>query len=347
MTGTTTRLLWVDAVKCIAIFCVLWGHCIQHLAEGEMGKNSVFLFIYSFHMPLFMILSGFFADKLLKRRFRQVFTAKSLQLVFPAVVWGAALFLVWRLLFPDGPHSVIRVLWYSFWFLKSLFVCVLLFIVGARILCPRVWLGLSLVFLAVQLVDFEPHLSILQIRYMFPCFLLGYAFKCFQTEFDRCAAAVALTSGVCFLLLLPSWNQELMWPKINFFKMSVFPGCDTICGQLYTVYYKLLIGAAGGVFALASIRLLCAKLPGAFLEKAGAIGKHTLGIYILQTFILEVLIKEYADFSGTGIYLFSLVYAPVLSAAVLWCCVEICRFCERSGLGWLFDFNKFNQGRHS
>src|SRR5574344_1233869 len=55
------RIQYIDKLKGMAILLVVMGH----LAEKSMGiTNSVFNLLYgSFHMPLFMFLSGIFAYK--------------------------------------------------------------------------------------------------------------------------------------------------------------------------------------------------------------------------------------------------------------------------------------------
>lgn len=54
------RIEILDMAKGVAIFLVLWGHCIQYFSSGDddFYNNFVFKFIYSFHMPLFMIIMG-------------------------------------------------------------------------------------------------------------------------------------------------------------------------------------------------------------------------------------------------------------------------------------------------
>ena len=60
------RNIFLDIVKGLAIFLMVFGHCIQNgsgvdvLNNGMFWNFSVFQFIYSFHMPLFMIVSGYF-----------------------------------------------------------------------------------------------------------------------------------------------------------------------------------------------------------------------------------------------------------------------------------------------
>ena len=46
----------------IAIFLVIWGHVLQQGLNGvtDVSENVIFKIIYSFHMPLFIIISGFF-----------------------------------------------------------------------------------------------------------------------------------------------------------------------------------------------------------------------------------------------------------------------------------------------
>ncbi|MDB5159086.1 MAG: hypothetical protein JWR50_3793 [Mucilaginibacter sp.] len=58
----TQRLIYIDQLKGIAIFLVVAGHFIQYNTIDPV-HNSLFAIIYSFHMPLFMFLSGYIAYK--------------------------------------------------------------------------------------------------------------------------------------------------------------------------------------------------------------------------------------------------------------------------------------------
>lgn len=50
----------IDIIKGIAIYCVLWGHCIQCMAgDVDFFNIKAITFIYSFHMPLFALISGY------------------------------------------------------------------------------------------------------------------------------------------------------------------------------------------------------------------------------------------------------------------------------------------------
>lgn len=67
MSSTVKRLAYIDSLKGFAMFLVVMGHVIAwQFADHEQvihggPKQPAFWwhFIYSFHMPLFMFLSGF------------------------------------------------------------------------------------------------------------------------------------------------------------------------------------------------------------------------------------------------------------------------------------------------
>lgn len=61
--NSNTRLIYFDLLKLFAIFLVIEGHCVQHLLDTNEYDEPLYSFIYSFHMPLFMTIAGFFSYK--------------------------------------------------------------------------------------------------------------------------------------------------------------------------------------------------------------------------------------------------------------------------------------------
>ena len=50
----------LDSLKGFAIFLVVLGHVIQTVfAPDSYDSNVIFKIIYSFHMPLFIFISGY------------------------------------------------------------------------------------------------------------------------------------------------------------------------------------------------------------------------------------------------------------------------------------------------
>ena len=53
------RIKYLDYLKAFAIYLVVYGHLLCDYAD-EQASSPVCITIYSFHMALFMSLSGFF-----------------------------------------------------------------------------------------------------------------------------------------------------------------------------------------------------------------------------------------------------------------------------------------------
>lgn len=123
----STRLAHIDIARGIGILLVVAGHNWIILAS----KGELYRVVYSFHIPLFFVLSGIFFNyektfgQTLKEKFRAIlipylFTAVIVELVSPLAdfqieSFGKSLFWV---LYSTGPHMR----WVGMWFLPHLFL---------------------------------------------------------------------------------------------------------------------------------------------------------------------------------------------------------------------------------
>lgn len=55
------RLIWADSLKGWLMILVILGHAIQTIMLEDCNNDHVWNIIYSFHMPAFMAVSGWFA----------------------------------------------------------------------------------------------------------------------------------------------------------------------------------------------------------------------------------------------------------------------------------------------
>lgn len=114
------RIYALDNVKGFLILLVVLGHCIQFTTDG-FDQVLLFRIIYSFHMPLFMWVSGFvnYQDNnggigILKRR--------AVQLVLPFLSWTLL-----NALIAQSPHYIIDAFFdptMSVWFVWDLFLII-------------------------------------------------------------------------------------------------------------------------------------------------------------------------------------------------------------------------------
>lgn len=85
------RVAWIDVMRGIGIFLVVFAHIYQNKANGI---NNI---IFTFHMPLFFFISGYVYQKK-EEGFDKYFIRKIKQIVVPYFVWVVLSFVYWVVL---------------------------------------------------------------------------------------------------------------------------------------------------------------------------------------------------------------------------------------------------------
>jgi fucose 4-O-acetylase-like acetyltransferase len=83
-------------------------------------NNPIKTFVYSFHMPLFFMISGFFFPSSLNLTYKNLIVKKCKQLLLPYVTWT----IVYFLLYNQDIDSIVNVIGVitTIWFLPGLFL---------------------------------------------------------------------------------------------------------------------------------------------------------------------------------------------------------------------------------
>lgn len=206
------RMPFFDFLKMFAMFMVLWGHAIQHLQTGDVWGESMHKFIYSFHLPLFMTIAGFFSLSSLKISWGAFGKKKGTQLLLPCFSWGIILYGVIAIMNVFcGAHisySPFFVFFQHFWFLKSLFACYLIAYVGLK-LCKRidVWIIVTLVIAHVSTTH--------QISIMYICFLMGMLLRIYFNSFAENYKLITVSMGVIYSVVAIATSCDLPLKGIN------------------------------------------------------------------------------------------------------------------------------------
>ena len=179
------------------MFLVIWGHCVQFMLTSDYLDEPAFVYIYSFHMPLFFMISGLFVhnEQLSPSACGQQLLVKARQLLLPCLSWGLLMSagnLVQSLLSgAPSVHSLTYTLVNNFWFLKSLFVCFLLWYVSITVLRRR-WLALIVSLLISQCI------TEWSVQWSYPTFVIGIFIAPYLNElrhYRRRIALIALVIG--------------------------------------------------------------------------------------------------------------------------------------------------------
>lgn len=94
MQSNRFRISWVDQLKGFGIILVIYGHNFPVIES----------YIYSFHMPLFFFLGGFFHPKEINF---EIVKKRAKQILLPYLIWSGLLFLFWFFVgrkFGDSVH---------------------------------------------------------------------------------------------------------------------------------------------------------------------------------------------------------------------------------------------------
>lgn len=127
------RITAFDYLKGIAIFLVVWCHCIQYIT-GQTFENTFYSIIYSFHMPLFIIISGFFFHKKINNDIIPLIKKQFNHLIVPNLSWGIIVLCISIITTHVFPSIVDIIKLSTFcWFLSSLFVCSIIYAIIYRI----------------------------------------------------------------------------------------------------------------------------------------------------------------------------------------------------------------------
>jgi fucose 4-O-acetylase-like acetyltransferase len=316
---STPRLEYVDFLKAFTIFCVLWGHVIQQLDNGldwfHCTQNPVFAFIYSFHMPLFFMVSGFFFKSSLRLNLAGFLGKKGRQLMVPWFVWCLFIY-IWdnrggSLLRGGNLPRLLGDVFYNagwYWFLREMFVSYLLAWIGYKVF-KKGWLA-ALVLICLVLV--APHYYFRWQRVYLPVFFFGILLREKHELVTRRLTLILCASLAVFVLCLFFWDAYFYDFAPNMFAAETW---FAPVPQITIYLRRMLIGIAASLFFFT----LCQKFyrPGKVLSALSRTGLYTMEIYILQVFILEHVLTALVDFPGLDLWVYSLAMAIPLAAVLM------------------------------
>jgi len=323
-----SRLNSFDLIKAFACFLVVWGHIIQYSSINDPFDGPVFRLIYSFHMPLFMIVCGFFSWSSMKLSLGGLLIKKFKQLLLPCVSFGLILyFLIILYHYADNGLGTISefllFMYRSFWFLKSLFICYLLawlcnnsrssFYVSALVICI-----------------FSQFIPIYRIPIMFPCFVAGMFLKrIIDKEWVLKYSPFFL---ILFIVLLPYLTKELSDGSLERYYISNLFSSHNFIKLFLLRFYSILLGISASLFIISITRkyLWDIDMRGALSNYILSIGKETLGIYLVHLVLVGYFYKTLVNFDNLEYWIFNMIIAPVISVGVLIICHFIIKAINRS-----------------
>lgn len=322
--------MYLNVVKGIAVFLMIWGHCIQYCAKDGFSyyDNALFQMIYSFHMPLFMLISGYlFFFSFDKRDLNALLVHRTQGMLQPIVF--ASILNLFLMELPNlllyGSISVFDGAlfdgFFSLWFLWCVLSASTAVAVAGKLarnfLLQVVFLLMGFLFVAL-FPENDYHL------YMYPYFVAGFLYGRYRSRIPSWAIKLAGISLVAFPLLLRSYRSwhliyitPVLIPEVALIKWIKING------------FRWLIGFAGSLFVLTAVAILLRwterrKFAQRIFGMLAKLGENSLAIYCISVSLLSYYLMKFFDrflaMTGRNIFaenigLFNYVFTPVLAIA--------------------------------
>ncbi|MFF1379379.1 acyltransferase family protein [Streptomyces sp. NPDC058308] len=172
---TKRRDAFFDNAKYLAIVLVAMGHAWEPLRGDSRAAAALYMTVYTFHMPAFIVISGYFSRSFdaSPNRIRRLVTG----IAVPYVIFEVAytFFKRWVGGDPDYPISLLDP-WYLTWFLAALFIWRLTTPLWKIVRWPLP-LALAIAVLASVSPDIGDDLDLQRVLQFLPFFVLGLVLK--------------------------------------------------------------------------------------------------------------------------------------------------------------------------
>ena len=250
------RLPWVDNLKAFLIYLVVLGHCIQYTC-GAYKDDILFYIIYTFHMPLFMLISGFVSYRsemkwnVVSRRFFQ------LMIPFFVYTFGAALIkwdvqiFVNTILYPER----------GLWFLWVLFFIIFFQYIGRRISekihCPIIVMDIVVLLMLFIVGRYVPILGVATTAKFYLYYCAGQYLRKYERLIftgGRVKGLFILSAFAWFILVFVGFkykNLPIFSNNILFDMAAAFTGTMAFILLFFfyfTKYNEIMSKVGGGYF---------------------------------------------------------------------------------------------------
>ena len=280
----TKRIQKWDILKFILIFLVVLGHICDFHTERSETARSLYVFIYTFHMPVFIFLSGLFSKRTIaEKRLDKIFSYLILYLFIKIIHW-----LYFALLHQNYSFSLFSENGVA-WFMFALFAFSLITML-TRHVSPRyvliVWILLAC------FAGYDPSVNkvfvLSRIIVFYPFYYLGYILDTDDVlEFTR---SQGLKRIICILYILILGISIFYLGDSVYFIRPLLTGCNPFAslGDLMPLGFilRLLCYILQFVTGYVIITLAPEKLK---TEKFSQLGQYTLSVYVFHYLILYIL----------------------------------------------------------
>jgi fucose 4-O-acetylase-like acetyltransferase len=274
------RDYYFDNAKFFLIVFVVFGHFLRPYISENTFVHSLYFWIFLFHMPAFVLISGYFSKNFHKRGHLKRVTKK---ILIPYLIFQLLYSFYFSFLYEQDDLSLdFLVPHWGLWFLLSLFSWNVMLYIFAKI--PKTYSFALTVTLGILVgfTDVEKFLSLSRTFTFFPFFLFGFLLKkkhfeiLFQTRVRVISVIVLVCMFAVIHFMFPGLQEEWLYGSKSYETLGV--------NEEKGVLFKLLLYGVSFLMTLCFMSLI----PNRKLT-ISTLGTRTFYVYILHGFVLKFL----------------------------------------------------------
>jgi fucose 4-O-acetylase-like acetyltransferase len=263
-----------------------------------------------------MLMSGYFSASSLNKPFNVFIKKKTIQLLIPVISWTIIISLFVLFVFGSRKEAIVELIGGS-WFLRTLFACYLYVYLIKKIKLPDYILAISSSFIMFLV----PKASFLSFNWMLLFFWSGYFVKKYDTFFEKYRLYITLISLIIYVSVYINVSNS-GYALIN---------CKTLQTDALTILIKYIGCFSASIFIINVCYYIYNKIPKVITKtKIDRVGKYTLGIYLLQSFLIARLFPLMGQLEINDLFLYNFVLTPAISLIILFLCLVIIKYTSRN-----------------
>ena len=326
----------INLIKAMGILFVIIGHAIQYgsgnqvLIGGQFFEDGIFKFIYSFHMPLFMLVSGYlFFNTIEKYQGWKLWENRWNRLGIPILAWAFFPFIELLLQKEEITvltivKSIIRAVILNPWFLWAVLLSSIAVIIGNRYFRDNKFiylLGFIFIFITPDLYNLHLY------KYMYPYFVIGYFFKKEEKKIKEKIDPIInsrLYGWVITLIYAILW---MVYPREAYIYVSGITLLGKTYGQQLLIdLFRFIIGGIGSMWIMWILKYLLKQLPEKILCGLYYLGNNSMGYYLISGVLFSYVVSPLTS-KIRGI---NYLWVTVVSVAMVLVCTLVIELLKRN-----------------
>ncbi len=299
------RDVYWDSLKFLLIGFVVFGHFLQINNPIESIERVIFNFIYLFHMPLFVFVSGRFSHISNREKYRKrIITLLETLIVFQIVAY---------VLFNEFSILGFLTPWFHLWYLLSLvFWRLFVYFIPPHLLNHKTLILLIAIAVGI-LGGFVPYgrlFSIQRTLSFFPFFVIGY----YSGGYNIKKIVGKLPVKVAIIVVIMILAGLSFFVKVDITRQLIGADpyyADTINDTLMNCIYRTCYLLAATLVSCLILRLTIEN------KRIAKLGRATMFVYVLHIFVFYIIRYSIAIFNlpqdGISLFIYSFITLTFLS----------------------------------